>query len=431
MANWYLHSGLVFRNHRIKHESVLILGGLVVAFGDAADECRRLFSGPIQDFDAQGQLISRGFIDLHVHLREPGFESKETILSGTQAAVAGGFTTVCPMPNTNPVLDSLEVLDDLNRRIRETACCKVLPIAALTQGRKGQRTVDYESFSRKGILLFSDDGDPLEENSAEEVFLRVKEAGGIVINHLEDKTLVGEGFFCEHISPESEYLMLERDLELVRKTNCRYHVAHVSAWQTVERIAKAKEEGLPVTAEVTPHHLTLTHGDIKEPQGHFQMKPPLRTEKDRLALVEGLKTGIIDMIATDHASHGTEKEEGLYDGSPFGVTGLETAFPVLYTELVLPGQLKLEQLLHRLTVAPASVLGVEAELKVGVAADIVILDLAKEKVVEKDQFKSKGTNSPYIGMTLKGWPSLTLVDGCSVYDNGCAVNEHGGECMSC
>ncbi|HBN95368.1 MAG TPA: dihydroorotase [Firmicutes bacterium] len=415
MANWYLHNGSVYRNQEIMQESVLILGGMIVAFGKAADEVRQLFQGPIRDFDATGQIIAAGFIDLHTHLREPGFESKETIASGTMAAVAGGFTTVCPMPNTSPALDSLEALDALDERIRKTAHCKVRPIAALTEGRSGKKTVDYKAFAARYVVLYSDDGDPLNENIAQEVFLGVKEVGGVVINHLEDKALLGEGFFYEQIPPESEYLMLKRDLEFVRKTHCRYHVAHVSAWQTVELIAKAKEEGLPVTAEVTPHHLTLTHHDIKEPRGNFQMKPPLRTEKDRRALVEALKTGVIDIISTDHAPHGTQKENGLFEGSPFGVTALETTFPVLYSKLVLEGQLTLEQLLYSLTEAPASILGVESELKVGAGADLVVLDLGKERKVTKDQFKSKGTNSPHIGQTLQGWPVLTLVDGEAVY----------------
>lgn len=415
MANWYLHSGLCYRNGQITQSSVLVVAGTIAAFGHAADEARKRSSLSIRDFNARGQLISAGFVDLHTHLREPGFESKETIASGTQAAVAGGFTTVCPMPNTNPALDSVEALHDLHTRIRRSAHCEVYPIAALTQGRKGQKAVDFEALRERGVLLFSDDGDPLEENIAEAVFLGVEQVGGVVINHLEDKTLIGEGFFYEQIPPESEYLMLQRDLELVRKILCRYHVAHVSCWQAVDLIAQAKKEGLPVTAEVTPHHLTLTHGDIKEPHSHFQMKPPLRSEKDRLALVEGLRRGVIDIIATDHAPHGTEKENGLFDHAPFGVTGLETAFPVLFTHLVLSGQLTLEQLLHSLTAAPASILGIEAELRVGARADLVVLDLNKEKLVRKDQFQSKGTNSPYIGQVLKGWPSLTLVVGEEKY----------------
>lgn len=192
-------------------------------------------------------------------------------------------------------------------------------------------------------------------------------------------------------------------------------MAHVSAWQTVELIAQAKEEGLPITAEVTPHHLTLTFQAIKEPQGNFQMKPPLRSEKDRQALVNALQSGVIDIIATDHAPHGREKEGGLFSASPFGVTALETAFPALYTRLVRTGEVTLEQILHAFTAVPASILGVEGGLKVGARADVVVLNVAQEKIVTKDQFRSKGTNSPYIGETLQGWPSLTLIDGEQVF----------------
>lgn len=411
MANWYLRNGLVFRNNQINQESVLITDGKIRAFGDDADQLRKPFGELIRDFDAQNLLISPGFIDLHVHLREPGFESKETIETGTGAAVAGGFTTVCSMPNTNPPLDTVHHLVDLQKRIKKTAKCNVYPIAALTMGREGKKIVDYGSFSREGALLFSDDGDPLEANIAEEVFLGVKEVGGVLINHLEDKTLIKEGFFYEQIPAESEYLMLKRDLELVRKTNCRYHVAHVSAWQTVELIAQAKDEGLPVTAEVTPHHLTLTYRDIKDPVGHFQMKPPLRTEKDRQALLAALKSGVIDLIATDHAPHGSEKEKGLFENSPFGVTALETAFPVLFTYLVKANKLSLERLLSSLTISPAHLLKQSAELSVGKKADLVVLDLAKEKTVRKENLQSKGTNSPYIGEKLRGWPVLTLIGG--------------------
>jgi len=415
MANWYLHSGSVYRKQGIRKENVLILGGMIVGFGDAADENRKLFQGPIRDYDARGQIISPGFVDLHTHLREPGWESKETIESGTKAAVAGGFTTICPMPNTNPTVDSLDALTDLEKRIRTTAQCRVRPIGALTKGRNGNEVIDYQGFAAKGIRLFSDDGDPLHADIAHQVFLGVREVDGILVNHLEDKALVGEGFFYEQIPPESEFLMLKRDLEFVRQTGCRYHVAHVSAWQTVELIAKAKAEGLPITAEVTPHHLTLTFGDIKDPKGHFQMKPPLRSEKDRQSLVEALRSGVIDIIATDHAPHGREKEDGLLPGSPFGVTALETAFASLYTMLVRTGQIKLEQVLHALSEAPAAMIGVEAELKVGARADLVVIDLAQEKLVRKDPFWSKGTNSPYTGQTLLGWPSLTLIDGERVF----------------
>ena len=411
MGNWYLPNGLVYRESHLKRESVLILDGHVVAFGEKADELRSHFVGEVKDFDAKNKIISRGFVDLHVHLREPGFEAKETILTGTQGAAYGGFTNICAMPNTNPPLDTVERLLNLQERIAKTAQVKVHPIATLTKNRQGQDMINYAAFGEKGVFLFSDDGDPLEQHIAQEVFREVQKVGGILINHFEDKSLIQEGFFYEQIPPESEYLMLKRDLKLVRETGCRYHAAHLSCAEAVELIAQAKTQGLPVTAEVTPHHLTLTYEDIKEPKGHFQMKPPLRAERDRQALVDGLRTGVIDCVATDHAPHGREKEHALYEGSPFGVTGLETAFPVLYSNLVLTKQLSLERLLISLTSAPAQLLGVTPELSLGAEGDLVVLDLNRIKMVGVDGFRSKGTNSPYTGQFLQGWPVLTLVDG--------------------
>lgn len=415
MGNWFLRNGLVYRDGLLRKESVLVLNGQTVAFGLAADYMRSSFSGMIREYDATNCVISRGFIDLHVHLREPGYEDKETIATGTLAAAAGGFTNVCPMPNTDPSLDTIERLDDLQTRIRKDGKVHVHPIAALTIGRKGQEFVDYDDFASAGVLLFSDDGDPLQENIAEQVFLKVKKIGGVVINHLEDKSLVKEGFFYEQIPPSSEFSMLIRDIKLVKKTGCRYHAAHLSCIQSVELIAEAKRMGLPVTAEVTPHHLTLTHLDIAEPPGHFQMKPPLRTEYDRLALVEGLKSGVIDVVATDHAPHGKEKEDGLFAGSPFGITGLETAFPVLYSYLVLNKHLSLERLLSSLTEEPAKILDVQKTLEIGKPADLVVVNLERGHTLAKGDFRSKGTNNPYISEKLRGWPVLTLLNGKEVF----------------
>lgn len=415
MENWYLPNGLVYRTGTLKAQSVLIAAGRVAALGEEADRLQKGWVGPIGVFDARGCLISRGFVDLHTHLREPGFVDKETIASGTAAAAAGGFTSVCPMPNTAPPLDSTEALRALEAKIERGAVVKIHPIAALTVGRRGKTPVEYGGFVSRGVRLFSDDGDPLADEIAQEVFEKVQRAGGVLINHLEDKSLVGEGFFYGQIPPESEYIMLHRDLRLAAKTNCPYHAAHLSCRQAVDLIARAKERGLPVSAEVTPHHLTLTHRDIREPKGNFQMKPPLRGEADRQALLAGLAAGIIDFVATDHAPHGSEKEGGLSSGSPFGVTGLETAFPILYTTLVVTGQISLVRLLESMTNGPARFLGLDQELAVGAAADVVVVDLKRRRTVVKDRFKSKGTNSPYLGQTLTGWPCLTLVDGKQRY----------------
>ena len=420
MNNWYLHDGVVYRGRRLRREDLLVINGTVAAFGHEAkagfEAMKNADPASVTAYNASGCVISHGFLDLHVHLREPGFESKETIATGTKAAAAGGFTTVCAMPNTNPSLDSLDQLWDLKKRIQKEAQVKTIPIAAVTKNRAGQVLTDFAAFVEHGVVLFSDDGDPVPDPLLREAMTELAALGGLLVNHLEEKSLVKPGFFAEAIPPQSEYLMLERDLAVVAETGCRYHAAHLSCAESVALIAEARNHRLPVTAEVTPHHLTLTMDDICEPQGHFQMKPPLRTDADRRALIEGLRLCVIDAVATDHAPHGREKEHGMDSDSPFGVTGLETAFPVLFSELVLPGLLPLERLLDALTANPGRVIGQNHDLTVGQAADLVVLDLDRERVVCREQFFSKGTNSPYIGRKLKGWPVLTLVDGEERYN---------------
>lgn len=411
MRNWFLHSGLVYRDGALHSEDILVIDGKIVAFGEQAASQKANFSGQLQEIDVSDMLISRGFIDLHVHLREPGGEVKETIATGTKAAAAGGFTSVFAMPNTNPVLDSIDTLNNFQELVEKNAVIKVEPIAALTLGRKNQQLVDFSQLTQAGVKFFTDDGDPICDALVEEAMIQLAKIGGALVNHLEDPAYVGEGFFHQAIPAESEYLMLERDLQLVEKTKCPYHAAHLSCAQSVELIAEAKAKGLPVTAEVTPHHLLLTYEDISFPEGHFQMKPPLRSPEDRYALIEGLRTGIIDIIATDHAPHGKEKEKGLFFNSPFGVTGLETAFPALYTYLVKTDVIKLEQLLDAFTVAPAQISGQATSLRENMTADLVVIDLLQQRSVKQSSFFSKGTNSPFIGHLLEGWPVLTLVNG--------------------
>ncbi len=418
MKNWFLHDGQVYRENQLFNEDLLIIEGKVAAFGTQARSIRANTNYPIRDFSAEGCIISRGFIDLHVHLREPGYETKETIKTGTKAAAAGGFTSVFVMPNTLPPLDSVEALADLQKRVQQSAVVKVFPIAALTMKRRGTHQVDYSALTKAGVKFFSDDGEPLNSDLLYDVMEEISALDAVVINHLEDKDLAGTGRFHQDIPAESEYLMLGRDLKAVSRTNCSYHAAHLSCEQSVALIAEAKAKGLPVTAEVTPHHLTLTYDNIKEPKGHFQMKPPLRSTSDQAACIEGIKSGIIDIIATDHAPHGDEKRHNDLS-APFGVTGLETAFPALYTKLVLTERLSIKDILRSFTVNPAKIAGEHPSLAVGVTADITVIKLDCNRLVNYEMFYSKGTNSPYIGETLLGWPILTLVDGEERY--GCQL----------
>jgi len=410
MKNWYLPHGLVYRDGALMQEALLIKDGVIAAFGTQAEREHSLLKDQVRIFDAKDCVIARGFVDLHVHLREPGGETKETVLTGSKAASRGGFTSIYAMPNTNPALDSIEQLHNFLKRA-ENAYVHVHPIACLSKNRQGKEMVDYHGLTQAGVKIFSDDGDPASDEILLQTMTELAKTNGVFSNHLEDKAMTKGGLFHEDIPAASEYEMLERDLAVVAKTRCRYHAAHLSCKQSVELIREAKSLGLPVTAEVTPHHLLLTCDDIKEPKGHYQMKPPLRTNMDRDALIEGLADGTIDCIATDHAPHGREKEEGFGPNSPFGITGLETAFAALYSGLVLTNRLSLLRLLEALTSSPAQICNEFPELAIGCPADVVVVNLKKQGKISKEEFFSKGTNSPFTNQEFTGWPVLTLISG--------------------
>lgn len=410
MKNWYLPHGLVYRDGSFMQEALLIKDGVVAAFGAKAEQEYILLRDQVRIFDAKDCVISRGFIDLHVHLREPGGETKETVLTGSKAAARGGFTSIYAMPNTNPALDSIQQLYDFQKRAKK-AYVHVHPVACLSKNRQGREPVDYESLTQAGVKIFSDDGDSATDEILVQSMAELAKTNGVFSNHLEIKTMTKGGLFHEDIPPASEYEMLERDLKIVEKTGCRYHAAHLSCKQSVELIREAKANGLPVTAEVTPHHLLLTYEDIKEPKGYYQMKPPLRTSDDRDSLIAGLADGTIDCIATDHAPHGQEKDGVFGPNSPFGITGLETAFAALYTGLVLTNRLSLLRLLEALTYSPAQICNEFDGLAIGSPADVVVVNLKKQNKISKEEFFSKGTNSPFTNQELTGWPVLTLISG--------------------
>lgn len=410
MKNWYLPHGLVYRDGALMQEALLIKNGVIAAFGAQAEQECILLGDQVQIFDAKDCVISRGFIDLHVHLREPGGETKETVLTGSRAAARGGFTSIYAMPNTNPALDSMEQLCDFKKRV-ENAYVRVHPIACLSKNRQGKELIDYDSLCKAGVKIYSDDGDPATDEILLQSMTALAKTKGVFSNHLEDKMMTKGGFFHKDIPAASEYEMLERDLKIVAQTGCRYHAAHLSCKQSVELIREAKAKGLPVTAEVTPHHLLLTCDDIKEPKGYYQMKPPLRTTDDRDALIKGLVDGTIDCIATDHAPHGQEKDEGFGPQSPFGITGLETAFASLYTGLVLTKRVSLLRLLEALTSGPAHICNEIADLAIGSPADVVVVNLKKQGKIRKGEFYSKGSNSPFTNQEFTGWPVLTLISG--------------------
>lgn len=379
-----------------------------------------------QVIDASGKLVCPGFIDLHVHLREPGFTHKETIATGTRAAARGGFTTIAAMPNTDPVMDNREVLQELQERIRRDSVVKVYSHGAITKGLKGEDLVDFDNMANL-VLGFSDDGRGVQDRSLMRRALEeVKGLNKTILAHCEDESLNNKAYIHEGdlsrklgiqgISSASEYQQLARDLELVRETGAAYHVCHISTKESLELIREAKKGGLQVSCEVTPHHLLLSDKDIDINDADYKMNPPLRSEADRLALLEGVIDGSIDIIATDHAPHhGEEKARGIKE-APFGIVGLETCFPLLYTYLVLEGLISLERLVEMLTIKPAQLFNLDTGvLEPGRDADLTIIDPEVSFEIDVDKFLSKGKNTPFKGYQCRGKILRTFVEGKEVY----------------
>ncbi|MCA1062306.1 dihydroorotase [Rossellomorea sp. AcN35-11] len=383
-----------------------------------------------QEFQADGLLISPGFVDLHVHLREPGGEHKETIGTGTKAAAKGGFTTIAAMPNTRPVPDSVENLQSLNHKISQTACVRVLPYAAITERQIGKTLNDLPALKSNGAFAFTDDGVGVQ--SAGMMFEAMKKAAGIhasIVAHCEENTLIYGGavhdgtFSKEHNLPGipsiCEAVHISRDVLLAEAAGVHYHVCHISTKESVRVVRDAKKAGIHVTAEVTPHHLLLCEEDIPGLDANYKMNPPLRSKEDQQALIEGLLDGTIDFIATDHAPHTeAEKSEGM-QLAPFGIVGLETAFPLLYTHFVERGIFTLKQLIDWMTIKPSSAFKLPfGLLEVGGEAEFTLIDINEQKVIDPEEFLSKGKNTPFKGWECKGWPKATFYQGSLVWNEG-------------
>lgn len=391
--------------------------------GDIAQTGETLFSlkdqqfSAVESLDSSEYFIFPGFCDVHVHFREPGFSYKETIATGSMAAARGGYTAVCTMPNLDPVPDSCEHLKVQQDIIDSDACIGVYPYGAITAGEKGETLADMAAMSGS-VIAFSDDGHGVQsEDMMRQAMLEARDLGKLIVAHCEDNSLLRGGYIHdgqyarEHghrgICSESEYGQIARDLKLAEETGCSYHVCHISAKESVELIRQAKKRGADVTCETAPHYLILDDSDLLE-EGRFKMNPPLRDKTDRQALIEGIQDGTIDIIATDHAPHGAEEKAKGLAGSPFGIVGIETAFPLLYTYLVRTGIISMEKLMELLVVNPRKRFGIP------LGNEFSIWSMEKT-VVDPEDFLSKGKATPFAGWEIFGKCLLTVYNGNIVF----------------
>lgn len=407
---------------------VYIMDGKVAATGSLSENTReKFFCGEVREIDASGKYVMPGFVDLHVHLREPGFEYKETIKTGTMAAARGGFTAVCPMPNTKPSTDCPEMIRKVLEIAEKDSPIHVYPVGAVTKGQMGEELTDIEGMVQAGAKAISEDGKSVMDAGLYREAM--KEAARLsipVFAHCEDKNMVGKGAMnagkkaesmgIEGISNAVEDVIVARDILIAKETGARLHLCHCSTKDSVEMIRLAKEEGLPVSGEVCPHHFTLTDEDIPGDDADYKMNPPLRSREDVEALKKGLEDGIMEAISTDHAPHGSEEKEKSIAEAPFGIVGSETVFSLAVTELVKKGHLTPMELVRRMSTNPCRILGTEGgTLAPGTPADITIADFDAEYVIDKNEFVSKGKNTPFHGRNVFGKVEYTIVGGKVVY----------------
>jgi len=419
-----IKNGLIVNSDKTstKPQDILIEQGKIEKIGSSLDKKAD------QVVDAKGKHVLPGFIDMHVHLRQPGYEYKETIESGSMAAAKGGFTTIMCMPNTDPVIDNAAIVEGILKEARRVGLVNVIPIGAISKGQKGEELSDLMELKEAGCLAISDDGKSvLNSQLMRHAMEYAKMTGLLVIDHCEDHALAHGGVMNESYNSTllglkgipgiAETIIIARDIELARYLKTKIHLAHVSLKRSVELIRAAKGEGIEITAEATPHHFSLSDEAVKTFDTNTKVNPPLRTKEDVGAIKKALKDNLIDAIATDHAPHALEEKELEYDNAPFGIIGLETAFGLTMTELVHPEIISLPQLVDKLSTAPARIAGLKDKgtIKEGFDGDLVIVDLEKEWIVEKEKFVSRSHNSPFIGRQLKGMVLKTIYHGKLVY----------------
>ncbi len=376
--------------------------------------------------DCNGLSIIPGMIDIHCHLREPGFEYKETIETGTNSAVKGGFTTICPMPNTNPTIDSTIVLEKIIQKAKEVAKCNVLPYASVTKGEKGEELVDFEELKKAGAIAFSDDGIPVSNAKImREAIIKANNLGTFVASHCEEKSVaagainagpIADKLNVQGVLPEAEEIMAAREIVIAETNHVHSHICHISTKTSVNMIRDAKKRGINVTCETCPHYYSFTQDEVLVSGTNAKMNPPLRTEEDKKAIIRGLKDGTIDAIITDHAPHSEEEKERELSKAPNGIIGFETVLAATITNLIEPGYIDYFDMVRLTSYAPAKILGIDrGEIKVGAIADITIFDPNIEYIYEKESIVSKSKNTPFIGKKLKGQVAYTIVNGNVVY----------------
>lgn len=414
---------IVQRDNQLKDVDVWIESGVIKAIGQ-----QLTLEGEHEVIDAKKRLLTPGLVDVHVHLREPGFEKKETIRTGTLAAARGGVTTVCAMPNLNPVPDTVEIYDKVSEKIKQEALVNVYQYAPITKSLKSDEIVDMESLHQAGAFAFTNDGVGVQ--SAGTMYLAMKEAARLnvpIVAHTEDNSLLFGGVIHEGtrnhelnlpgILSVAESSQIARDLMLAEATGVHYHVCHLSTKEGVRIIRDAKRAGINVTCEVTPHHLLLNETDIAEDSGRYKMNPPLRSIEDQAALINGLLDGTIDCIATDHAPHQACEKQTSMKEAAFGIVGIEDAFALLYTHFVKAGIFTLEQLVNWMSQSAAAIFDFNAgKLEVGAPANLALFDLDKSHVIAEDDFVSLGHCSPFIGIEVYGRAVMTMVDGQVVWE---------------
>ena len=416
---YLLKNGLLFTKDGFRPVDLSVAEGRVISVAGGLEAA----AGAVT-IDLHHAAVFPGFVDVHVHLREPGFSYKETIRTGSLAAARGGYAHVCAMPNLNPIPDSLETLNVQREIIARDAAVRIHPYGAITRGERGEALADMEAMAPY-TAGFSDDGRGVQsEAMMREAMREAKRLGKIIAAHCEDNSLLRGGYIHDGdyarsrghrgICSESEWGQIARDLRLAEETGCAYHVCHISAKESVDLIRQAKARGVDVTCETGPHYLVFSDQDLQE-DGRFKMNPPIRSREDRAALIEGLLDGTIDMIATDHAPHSAEEKSRGLEKSAMGVVGLETAFAAVYTHLVKPGILSMERLMALLNGNAAKRFGFGTPLEAGQPADLTVFDLDKPYVVDPERFQTMGRATPFAGMELYGVCKLTMVDGRIVW----------------